>query len=118
MRVTRRELAAVIEHAGPGAAMSIEVGQVYASTHSGDVKHGERQRRRVVAVDMAACKVHLRTETTSAAAVVRPSTVTLRSPQSRTIPGHRLVEGAPPPDLMANLKASLDAAIEKWARPC
>lgn len=75
--------------------MSIEVGQVYASTHSGDVARGTRQRRRVVAVDMAARKAHLVTEDGPVHSTARPSTVTLRSPESHTIPGHRLVEDAP-----------------------
>lgn len=71
--------------------MSIQVGQVYASTHSGDVENGWRQRRRVVDVQLGPDSfVWLKTED----GVVNspPSRVRLRSPKARTIPGHRLVE--------------------------
>ena len=76
--------------------MSIKVGQVYASTHSGDVFRGQRQRRVVVSLDLTGDSpgpsVWLHTEGRTG----KPSRVSLRSPQSRTIPGHRLVEDVPP----------------------
>lgn len=69
----------------------IKVGQVYASTHSGDVESGWRQRRRVVNVDLGADSfVWLKTED---GVVNSPaSRVRLRSPRARTIPGHKLVQ--------------------------
>ncbi len=68
----------------------IAVGQVYASTHSGDVRSGDRQRRRVTAIDLSGPFVWLSSE--EAWRLCPPSRVRLRSAQSRTIPGHRLVE--------------------------
>lgn len=69
----------------------IKVGQVYASTHSGDIDHGSRQRRRVTNVSLGPDSfVWLQTE--DSIVTVAPSRVRLRSPRSRTIPGHRLVE--------------------------
>jgi len=95
-------------------AMSIVVGQVYASTHSGDVAKGERQRRRVVAVNMAACKVQLVTEYGPVHLTARPSTVTLRSPRSRTIPGHRLVEDVLPDDAIHAAKDGVLLCEQAW----
>ncbi len=70
--------------------MSIQVGQVYAATNERDFVAGIRQRRRVVRVDLPARAVWLQTEDGVIAS--RPSCLALRSPRSRTIPGHRLVE--------------------------
>lgn len=68
----------------------IKVGQVYASTHSGDIERGARQARRVVNVDLGADSfVWLKTE--DGVVDSPPSRVRLRSPRARTIPGHRLV---------------------------
>ena len=72
--------------------MSVEVGQVYASKHSGDREFGVRQRRRVVKVDLNGPFVWLQTEDANRS--TPPSRVRLRSRNARTIPGHRLVEGA------------------------
>lgn len=69
----------------------IKVGQIYASTHSGDIENGSRQRRRVTNVQLGADSyVWLQTE--DSYVQVAPSRVRLRSPKARTIPGHRLVE--------------------------
>lgn len=65
----------------------IMVGQVWASTHSGDIHYGRRQRRRVVEVDWDGPFVYLQTEGKASTTRVR-----LRSARSFTIPGHRLVE--------------------------
>ena len=69
----------------------IKVGQLYASTHSGDVEYGRRQRRRVVDVQLGSDSfAWLQTE--DALVNVGATRVRLRSPKARTIPGHRLVE--------------------------
>lgn len=71
----------------------IKVGQIYASTHSGDIEHGSRQRRRVVDVQLGPDSfVWLKTE--GGFVDSPPSRVRLRSPRARTIPGHRLVQEA------------------------
>ena len=69
----------------------IEVGQVYASTHSGDVKYGRRQRRRLVRVEGRFA--YLVTEDDQGSPTGPESRVSLRADAShvRTIPGHRLV---------------------------
>jgi hypothetical protein len=70
----------------------IRRGQVYASTHSGDVENGQRQRRRVVNVQLGTDSfVWLQTEEGNLVNVA-PTRIRLRSPMARTIPGHRLVE--------------------------
>lgn len=69
----------------------IKIGQVYASTHSGDVERGQRQRRRVTDVTFGPDSfAWLKTE--DALVNVGSTRVRLRSPKARTIPGHRLVE--------------------------
>lgn len=70
----------------------IAVGQIYASTHSGDIKRGQRQRRRVVEIDLDGPFVWLQTLCRTANPHGISSRIHLRSPRSRTIPGHRLVE--------------------------
>lgn len=73
----------------------IRVGQVYASTRSGDVQHKVRQRCRVVGVDWCSHLVWLRTD--DAIRVCRPIVVAMSTPlkgaphHERYIPNHRLV---------------------------
>jgi hypothetical protein len=74
------------------AAMSIEVGQVYASTHKGDIASGQRQRRHVERVD--ATFVWLRTKDERYEQYAPLSQVRWqRTATGQRIPGHRLVEG-------------------------
>lgn len=57
---------------------TIKVGQIYASTHSGDVTRGTRQRRRVTEVRALSRAVWLVTEDGPPYLTARPSRVTLR----------------------------------------
>jgi hypothetical protein len=72
---------------------TIRIGQVYASTHSGDVAYGRRQRREVVDIALGADSfVWLRTLDDHRQGHAKSTRVRLRSPRAHTIPGHRLVE--------------------------
>lgn len=73
----------------PGRELPVQAGQVYASTHRGDVSHGRRQRRRVVRVDGAFA--WLVSEDAEGVAVGPETRVRLRNGK---LPGHRLRSGA------------------------
>ncbi len=77
------------------ASTGVRVGQVWASTHKGDVAGGFRQARVVVHVDASVAYFG------EAAAAGEPARVTSRVRLRQTsrcrmvIPGHRLVEDVP-----------------------
>jgi len=67
----------------PAPAPAVEVGQVYSSTHTGDVLRGNRQRRVVTEVNESFAWL-----LTEGKASARPTRVRLRNGR---IPGYRLV---------------------------